>query len=69
MFFELVEVIIKTLSCPKQENQIHPTPFVDGGALMDPSPAKRVWGDLEPLAQNAGQQVIALNDEQVCQAA
>ena len=36
---------------------------------MDPSSAKRIWGDLEPLAQNAGQQVFALNDEQVCQAA
>ena len=36
---------------------------------MDLSSAKRGWGDLEPLAQNAGQQVIALNDEQVCQAA
>lgn len=36
---------------------------------MDPSSAKRGWGDLEPLAQNAGEQVIALNDKQVCQAA
>jgi hypothetical protein len=36
---------------------------------MDPSSAKRGWGDLEPLAQNAGQQVIAINDEQVCPAA
>ena len=41
----------------------------DGEALMNPSSAKRSWGDLEPLAQNAGQQFIALNDEQVCQAA
>ena len=30
---------------------------------MDPSLAKKGWGDLEPLAQNAGQQVIALNVE------
>ena len=36
---------------------------------MNPSSAKRGWGDLEPLAKNVGQQVIALNDEQVCQAA
>jgi hypothetical protein len=28
---------------------------------------KRGWGDLEPFAQNAGQQVIALNDKQVFQ--
>ena len=36
---------------------------------MDPSLAKKGWGDLEPLAQNVGQQVIVLNDEQFCQAA
>jgi hypothetical protein len=36
---------------------------------MDLSSAKRGWGDLEPLAQNLGQQVIALNEEQVFQTA
>ena len=36
---------------------------------MNPFSGKRGWADLEPLAQNEGQQVIVLNDEQVCQAA
>jgi hypothetical protein len=31
----------------EQENQIPPTPFVEGGALMDPSFTKRGWGDLK----------------------
>jgi len=31
---------------PKGENQIPPTPFVEGGAFMNPSFTKRGWGDL-----------------------
>jgi hypothetical protein len=32
---------------PREANQIPPTPFVEGGALMDPSFTKRGWGDLK----------------------
>jgi len=38
----------------KQGNQIPPTPFVEGGASMDPSFSKRGWGDLQPLMKYAG---------------
>jgi len=41
-------------SASKQKNQIPPTPFVEGGASMDPSFPKRGWGDLEPPIQYVG---------------
>jgi len=34
-------------SALSRKRQIPPTPFVEGGALMDPSFTKRGWGDLE----------------------
>jgi len=54
IFFELQNVFLKNYRpVQKQGNQIPPTPFVEGGAVMDPSFSKRGWGDLQPLMQYA----------------
>ena len=50
MLLELQNVNLKNYRpALEQENQIPPTPFVEGGASMDPSFSKRGWGDLQNL--------------------
>jgi len=39
------------LTCFLVEKQIPPTPFNEGGVLMDPLFSKRGWGDLELIYQ------------------